>query len=213
MVPKKSVVVRCMPRHELMLFLILLFQIALSQTSMPLDNTPTVRKKVYHGPVVLPDGSTVYVPSDVKIFDPIYEQLPEYPGGGKAMAAYISEKVTLTDKKVKGATTIQFIVGVDGRLEDFVVTQGARSSLLYGPFWENLKGSKDVAGADESGVKILEGEALKMVKALIKGPNWIPAWNKGIKVKSRVALAVMVDFSGASKEIAFEVIPQRVSGI
>jgi protein TonB len=88
---------------------------------------------------------------------PVAEIMPQYPGGIKALLAYLKRNLKVPGGEIEEGKVIsvkvQFVVNYNGHLESFVVT--------------------------ESGGKVYDDEVLRVLK---KMPLWIPGKSNGEKV-------------------------------
>ena len=88
---------------------------------------------------------------------PVAEIMPQYPGGIKALLAYLKKNLKVPEGEIEEgkeiSVKIKFVVNYNGQVESFVVTQ--------------------------SGGKVYDEEVLRVLK---KMPLWIPGKSKGEKV-------------------------------
>jgi TonB family protein len=87
-------------------------------------------------------------------FVSIVEQHPQFPGGGKALVAYIQENVVYPKEAIangiEGKVYIQFLVRKTGKIDNIKILRGL------------------LGGCNE--------EAIRLVRAM---PQWMPATNNG----------------------------------
>ncbi|MBR5477379.1 MAG: energy transducer TonB [Bacteroidaceae bacterium] len=97
---------------------------------------------------------------------PVAEQMPEFPGGMPALMEYLKKEVRYPKKcreaGVEGRAIITFVVKKNGKVKDFEV---ARSS----------------------GNKLLDKEAMRVIK---KMPKWKPGMHEGKNVNVMFALPI-----------------------
>lgn len=91
---------------------------------------------------------------------------PEYPGGEKALAAYLSRSIRYPERDIdehrEGRVTVGFIVRTDGSVTDVSILQGVSPTM--------------------------DAEAIRVVKAMIK---WIPGKFKQQEANVRYALPIV----------------------
>jgi len=89
----------------------------------------------------------------------IAEEPAQFPGGDEALLKFIRKKIKYPKQaiknKISGTVYVQFIVEKDGSISDVTVIRGIGG------------------GCDEEAVRVIT-----------KMPNWIPAKQKGIPVRS-----------------------------
>jgi TonB family protein len=94
------------------------------------------------------------------------EDMPEFPGGTRALLSYLHDHLHYPDAArqdgVQGTVVVQFIVHPDGRLSDITTVGPAKGDGL-------------------------ETEALRVVRDM---PDWIPGTQQGVPVAVRYALPV-----------------------
>ena len=94
------------------------------------------------------------------------EQMPEYPGGQKAISNFVENNINYPqdaiDQNTEGTVNVSFVVDEKGKVIDPIITGKS-------------------AGA------ALDNEAVKVVKQM---PNWKPGMVKGKPVKTRLSLPV-----------------------
>ena len=97
---------------------------------------------------------------------PVAEQMPEFPGGMPALTEYLKKEVRYPKKcreaGVEGRAIITFVVKKNGKVKDFEV---ARSS----------------------GNKLLDKEAMRVIK---KMPKWKPGMHEGKNVNVMFTLPI-----------------------
>lgn len=102
---------------------------------------------------------------------PLYQTMPAYPGGQKALVQYLSENVKYPEEAkkngIEGRVLVQFVVDKDGSIGQVKV---ARSG----------------------GDKTLDNEAIRVIKAM---PNWKPGTVRGKNVRVKYKLPVNFRFS------------------
>jgi len=95
------------------------------------------------------------------------EQMPEFPGGEKALMKYLSTNIKYpriaTENGVQGRVYINFVVDKDGGISNAKVVRGVDASL--------------------------DAEAMRVVKAM---PKWIPGKQNGETV--RVSYTIPINF-------------------
>ena len=95
----------------------------------------------------------------------IVEQTAYFPGGPNAFSAFLIENIQYPQKamrlRVEGKVYVQFVVNEEGKVEDLAVVKGIG------------------AGCDEEAVRVL---------SLM--PDWIPAEQRGRKVKQKMVQAI-----------------------
>jgi periplasmic protein TonB len=88
---------------------------------------------------------------------PVAEIMPQYPGGIKALLAYLKKNLKVPEGEIEEgeevSVKVKFVVNYNGQVESFVVT--------------------------ESGGKVYDDEVLRVLKKI---PLWIPGKSKGEKV-------------------------------
>ena len=104
-------------------------------------------------------------PSKSKRVYEVVEEMPSYPGGKSAIAAYIARAVRYpgpcVDERVEGRVVCRFTITKDGSLKDVVVTQSVHP--------------------------LLDKEAVRIISLM---PKWIPAKHNGERVDSKYSLPV-----------------------
>lgn len=110
---------------------------------------------------------TVVAQKNQQVFD-VVEQMPEYPGGIKALFEYLSQNVLYPDdaekQKVEGRVIATFVVETDGSISNIEVVKPAFPSL------------------DAEAVRVLSGM-----------PKWTPGMQSGKAV--RVKYTVPISFN------------------
>ncbi len=93
------------------------------------------------------------------------EQMPQFPGGDKAMFKYLSENIryprVAQENGIEGTVYIGFVVNIDGQISDIIVKRG-------------------VAGGCTE-------ESIRVIQAM---PKWIPGKHKGEVVKVNYTLPI-----------------------
>ncbi len=121
--------------------------------------------------LVTPCRAQVMSPETLEKFEknnvlPVAEQMPEFPGGMPALMEYLKKEVRYPKKcreaGVEGRAIITFVVKKNGKVKDFEV---ARSS----------------------GNKLLDKEAMRVIK---KMPKWKPGMHEGKNVNVMFALPI-----------------------
>lgn len=117
------------------------------------EQTPTVG--------VSPDGKTSI---EEEIFT-VVEEMPEFPGGTKALLDYLSQHIkypTIAQNNgIQGRVVVSFIVSKEGSISDVQVMRGVNPAL--------------------------DQEAVRVVKAM---PKWKPGKQKGVAVNVKYVLPV-----------------------
>jgi TonB family protein len=98
----------------------------------------------------------------------VVENMPEFPGGEKALIGYLSKGIVYPDKAkkegIQGTVYIKFVVAKDGSISNVEVTRGIEPSL--------------------------DAEAVKVIKSM---PNWKPGMQGGKPVN--VAYTIPIRFA------------------
>jgi len=112
-----------------------------------------------------PARTLLSAPIPFKSFYKIVENMPEFPGGRKAMYEFLSENLVYPkmakEQKVEGQVIVSFVVGANGSLSKIELARGIGS------------------GCDE--------EALRLVSIM---PAWVPGFHHGKPVPVEYNLAV-----------------------
>ena len=99
-----------------------------------------------------------------KVYE-VVEEMPSYPGGKPAIAAYIAKTVKYPgpclDKKIEGRVVCRFTVTRDGTVKDIVVTKSVDP--------------------------LLDKEAVRVISLM---PKWIPGKHNGARVDAKYTLPV-----------------------
>jgi TonB family protein len=99
-----------------------------------------------------------------KVYE-VVEEMPSYPGGKPAIAAYIAKTVKYPgpclDKKIEGRVVCRFTVTRDGTVKDIVVTKSVDP--------------------------LLDKEAVRVISLM---PKWIPGRHNGARVDAKYTLPV-----------------------
>lgn len=122
-------------------------------------------------PEMIPDHQTpIKTGEDEEPIFEIVEQMPEFPGGNKALMEYLSTHVQYPqeakDKDIQGRVIVQYIVDKEGNIKDPIIKRSASPEL------------------DE--------EALRVVSGM---PKWIPGKQRGQAVNVRYTMPVMFRLS------------------
>lgn len=130
--------------------LIILFAISLSQFPQATDQNMTLA-------VVPVDHLTAQMVRDTTDFVPLFlfaDQIPQYPGGEKAMIRFIEENIEYPELAYshghEGTVLVEFVVHTDGSLDRVKVLRGIG------------------LGCDEAALAVLK-----------KMPRWQPAFDNG----------------------------------
>lgn len=142
--------------------------------------------RTYHRKVYSPDGALryeetmnekgehkcVYYKPNGKIDKhpkeqiPLYQTMPAYPGGQKALIRYLSESVKYPEEAqkngIEGKVLVQFVVDKDGSITKVKVMRS-------------------------SGVKPFDNEAIRVVNSM---PNWTPGTIRGKNVRVKYRLPI-----------------------
>ncbi len=101
------------------------------------------------------------IPDSLRIFD-LPEVQAEFPGGIEKLKEYLNQNVKYTSLGcAEGKVFVQFTINKDGSIENIVVLKGIDKNL--------------------------NNEALRVVNSM---PNWTPASNNGIPVRSNFVLPI-----------------------
>ncbi len=96
----------------------------------------------------------------------VVENMPEFPGGRKALMEYLSENIKYpsiaAENNIQGRVICQFTVWKDGTIKDIVVARGIDPSL--------------------------DREAIRVVQGM---PKWTPGKQRGKAVNCRFTLPIM----------------------
>ena len=113
----------------------------------------------------------------------VVEQMPEFPGGDKAMFKYLSDNLyypkQAREAGIQGRVLVGFVVEADGRITEV-------KTVRFVPVIDSKEKSKPATIAMNL-QKELEDEAIRVVKAM---PKWIPAQKDGHAVRSKYVLPV-----------------------
>lgn len=118
---------------------------------------------------------TAASPSKSKRVYEVAEEMPSYPGGKQAIAAYISRAVKYPgpclDNKTEGRVVCRFTITKEGVVKDIVVTTSVDP--------------------------LLDKEAVRVLSLM---PKWIPARHNGERVDSKYSLPVTFRLTQTSEE-------------
>ena len=107
----------------------------------------------------------------------VVEQMPEYPGGMKALMSYLSENIKYPaeckQKGIQGRVIIQFVVKADGSLDNFKVLRSVDP--------------------------LLDAEAIRVAKSM---QNWKPGMQKGKAVDVKFTIPVTFSLTKKQEEAA-----------
>ena len=173
-----------------------------------MHNGKTVRVKYYvpisyrlNGPATKTDGQTAPAPrpADSPTAQPsassgekpyeVVEQMPEFPGGMKAMMEFLSNNVKYPVEAQKmgeqGRVIVGFIVEKDGTVSNAKVVKSNKYTMVEiekdGTVVKKLETSEGAA------IQELEAEALRVVQSM---PKWTPGKQKGKPVRVKYNLPV-----------------------
>ncbi len=100
----------------------------------------------------------------------VVEEMPKFPGGDKALMAYLSENIrypiNAIKKGISGRVVVSFVVGKDGTLRDFNVVRSVDPEL--------------------------DAEALRVTKAM---PKWEPGRQRGKNVSVKYTIPITFNLS------------------
>ncbi|HEY0977195.1 MAG TPA: energy transducer TonB [Flavobacteriales bacterium] len=116
----------------------------------------------------------------VTLRDARSEELPSYPGGFSAMHAFLQRNIRYPDTVLSRteAVTIEFLVDVDGSIQEVQVTKGIG--------------------------KLFDREALRVVGLM---PKWIPAKENGRPVKARIEVPIRFTAVSVEQEVPGSIPP------
>ena len=104
------------------------------------------------------------MPADTTVFN-VVEQMPEYPGGTKALMNFLAYNIRYpkdaAKNKVQGRVVVQFVIDKEGNVIDPKITRSVDPEL--------------------------DREALRIVKAM---PKWIPGVQRGKKVMVKYTIPI-----------------------
>ncbi|MFV0344690.1 MAG: energy transducer TonB [Bacteroidales bacterium] len=110
-------------------------------------------------------AAIVGIVDTTEVLDGVIEVMPEFPGGERALAAWLSKTVKYpTDAQregVEGRVTVEFVVWNDGTVKDATILRGVHPSL--------------------------DNEALRVMS---KMPNWQPGMQGGRAVNCKFRLPI-----------------------
>lgn len=173
-----------------------------------MQNGKAVRVKYYvpisyrlNGPAVKTDGQTAPTPrpADSPTAQPsassgekpyeVVEQMPEFPGGMKAMMEYLSSNVKYPVEAQKmgeqGRVIVGFIVEKDGTVSNAKVVKSNRFVLAQVPTEGGVVTKLETSEGPV--IHELEAEALRVVQSM---PKWTPGKQKGKPVRVKYNLPV-----------------------
>ena len=113
-------------------------------------------------PPVITTDSIRPVKNDEKVLDGIVEEMPQFPGGEKALQEYLKANLQYPDEDVLGRVIVSFMIERDGSISDAKVVKSLSE------------------GADK--------EALRLVN---KMPKWEPGKQLGEPVRTRYTIPVI----------------------
>lgn len=103
----------------------------------------------------------------------VYEEMPSFPGGQKALMDYLSKNIVYpvkaAEKNIQGRVIIRFSVDLDGSLSDITIVHSVDPAL--------------------------DAEAIRLVKTM---PKWIPGTQDGQPVKVNFTLPITFSLSNAT---------------
>jgi len=173
-----------------------------------MHNGKTVRVKYYvpisyrlNGPATKTDGQTAPAlrPADSPTAQPsassgekpyeVVEQMPEFPGGMRAMMEYLSSNVKYPVEAQKmgeqGRVIVGFIVEKDGTVSNAKVVKSNRFVLAQVPTEGGVVTKLETSEGPV--IHELEAEALRVVQSM---PKWTPGKQKGKAVRVKYNLPV-----------------------
>ena len=103
---------------------------------------------------------------DERVYD-VVEQMPQFPGGPKAMYNFLKENVRYPEEDringISSRTVVTFVVDTDGNISDVTITKSVSETI--------------------------DKESIRLVYSM---PKWIPGQHKGKKVKVRYHVPVTI---------------------
>ncbi len=154
-------------------------------------NGPAAKTDGQTAPALRPADSPTAQPSASSGEKPyeVVEQMPEFPGGMKAMMEYLSSNVKYPVEAQKmgeqGRVIVGFIVEKDGTVSNAKVVKSNRYTLVEiekdGTVVKKLETSEGAA------IQELEAEALRVVQSM---PKWTPGKQKGKPVRVKYNIPV-----------------------
>ena len=116
------------------------------------------------------------VQKDTDVFQ-IVEDMPEFPGGPKALMEFLGNNTIYPESEVKagnqGRVIVEYVIEADGRVSNVKVARGVSTAL--------------------------DAEAVRVVSAM---PNWKPGKQKGEAVRVKYTLPVMFRLNDHKPEAA-----------
>ena len=116
----------------------------------------------------------------------VVEQMPEFPGGDKAMFKYLSDNLSYPKQAreagIQGKVMVGFVVEADGSITEV-------KTIRFFPITDSKEKSKPVTLTMVL-QKELEDEAIRVIKAM---PKWTPGKQRGRNV--RVAYRLPITFT------------------
>ena len=116
----------------------------------------------------------------------VVEQMPEFPGGDKAMFKYLSDNLSYPKQAreagIQGKVMVGFVVEADGSITEV-------KTIRFFPITDSKEKSKPVTLTMVL-QKELEDEAIRVIKAM---PKWTPGKQRGRNV--RVAYRLPISFT------------------
>lgn len=113
-------------------------------------------------------NGVIEISTQEEVFEKIFtqaEKMPEFPGGSEGWKRHLLKNLRYPalaiDRGIQGVAKISFIVDESGKLSHFEIV-------------------------DNPGYGMGE-EALRIIK---EGPDWVPAQQKGLKVKAKVLQSI-----------------------
>jgi hypothetical protein len=157
-------------------------------------NTTDIIKKVFN--VDADEAIVVQTKQqgDDQIFD-LVEQMPQFPGGEVKLMEFLAKNLKYpeiaTEKGVQGRVLVRFIVEKDGSLtspEVVAKSPGIGKVIPIEVIDGMTEKERQDAEAHNAGVKALQEEAIRVVKAM---PKWTPGKQKGKAVRCRFTIPVV----------------------
>lgn len=143
--------------------LIILFSFSISNTTIAQEKVKTVKKS----------DQKVIKTKEVETFV-VVEQMPNYPGGEKAMFKFIGENIKYPEEArkqgISGRVYVTFVVEDDGEITDIKLLRGIGG------------------GCDE--------EAVRVISIM---PSWKPGLQRGKPVRTQFNLPIKFKLNGGKK--------------